>query len=166
MINADKFTPVNKGLIPTGELKPVTGTHFDFKTPTAMGVRIDQDDEQLKFGKGYDHNWVLNSGAGLSAKVAEVCDPATGRVMEVHTTEPALQFYTGNFLDGTILGKGGKVCNHHAALSWKRSTTRTPPTSRPSPRPNSTPAKPANEQRSTSSPPVEPAKKRGQPDLR
>ena len=116
MIDADKFTPVDSGLIPTGELKPVAGTPFDFKTPTAIGARIEQDDEQLKFGKGYDHNWVLNSGGGALAKAAEVFDPATGRVMQVWTTEPGLQFYTGNFLDGTIHGKGGKVYNRRGAL--------------------------------------------------
>ena len=106
MIAADRFTPVDDGLIPTGELKPVKGTPFDFTTPTAIGARIDQDDQQLKFGKGYDHNWVLNrTGDGLS-KAAEVRDPKSGRVMEVWTTEPGLQFYTGNFLDGKFSGKG------------------------------------------------------------
>jgi aldose 1-epimerase len=106
MINADRFTPVDAGLIPTGELKPVTGTPFDFTKPTAIGARIEANDEQLKFGKGYDHNWVLNkTGDGLT-KAAEVSEPKTGRVMEVWTTEPALQFYTGNFLDGTLTGKG------------------------------------------------------------
>lgn len=109
MINADRFTPVDKALIPTGELRPVKGTPFDFTTATAIGARIGQADEQLQFGKGYDHNWVLNKGAGGLTKAAEVYEPKTGRVMEVWTTEPALQFYTGNFLDGTIHGKGGKV---------------------------------------------------------
>ena len=109
MINADRFTPVDKGLIPTGELRPVKGTPFDFTTATAIGARIGQADEQLQFGKGYDHNWVLNKGAGGLTKAAEVFEPKTGRVMEVWTTEPAMQFYTGNFLDGTIHGKGGKV---------------------------------------------------------
>ena len=106
MINADRFTPVDAGLIPTGELKPVAGTPFDFTKPTAIGARIEANDEQIKFGKGYDHNWVLNkTGDGLT-KAAEVSEPKTGRVMEVWTTEPALQFYTGNFLDGTLTGKG------------------------------------------------------------
>jgi aldose 1-epimerase len=109
MIAADRFTPVDKGLIPTGELKPVKGTPFDFTTATAIGARIEQSDEQLKFGGGYDHNWVLNrSGAGIS-KAAEVYEPKTGRVMEVLTSEPGLQFYTGNFLDGSLQGKGGKT---------------------------------------------------------
>jgi len=114
MIAADRFTPVDKGLIPTGELKPVAGTPFDFTKATAIGARIEQKDEQLVFGKGYDHNWVLN-GDGMK-KAAEVYDPKTGRVMEVSTDQPGLQFYTGNFLDGTIHGKGGKVYGHRAAF--------------------------------------------------
>jgi aldose 1-epimerase len=106
MIAADRFTPVDDHLIPTGELRPVKGTPFDFTTPTAIGARINQPDEQLKFGKGYDHNWVLNKGAGGMTKAAEVHEPTTGRILEVWTTEPGLQFYTGNFLDGTAKGKG------------------------------------------------------------
>jgi aldose 1-epimerase len=115
-LNASKFTPVDAGLIPTGELKPVAGTPFDFTKPTAIGARIGQSDEQLKLGNGYDHNWVLDrKGAGLSL-AARVEEPTTGRVMEVLTTEPAIQFYTGNFLDGTLTGKGGKVYPVRAAL--------------------------------------------------
>jgi aldose 1-epimerase len=106
MIDADRFTPVDSGLIPTGELRPVAGTPFDFTKPTAVGARIEANDEQIKFGKGYDHNWVLNKGAGGLTKAAEVHETKSGRVMEVWTTEPALQFYTGNFLDGTLQGKG------------------------------------------------------------
>jgi aldose 1-epimerase len=106
MIAADKFTPVDEVLIPTGELKDVKGTPFDFNTATAIGARINQPDQQLKFGKGYDHNWVLNKPAGTMGKAAEVHEPTTGRVMEVWTTEPGLQFYTGNFLDGTLKAKG------------------------------------------------------------
>jgi aldose 1-epimerase len=106
MINADRFTPVDEGLIPTGELKPVKGTPFDFTTATAIGARINQDDQQLKYGKGYDHNWVLNKNDASMTKAAEVRDPKSGRVMEVWTTEPGLQFYTGNFLDGKFKGKG------------------------------------------------------------
>jgi aldose 1-epimerase len=106
MINADRFTPVDAGLIPTGELKSVKGTPFDFTTATAIGARINQDDQQLKYGKGYDHNWVLNKTDASMTKAAEVRDPKSGRVMEVWTTEPGLQFYTGNFLDGTLKGKG------------------------------------------------------------
>ncbi|HXK01309.1 MAG TPA: aldose epimerase family protein, partial [Verrucomicrobiae bacterium] len=105
-INADRFTPVDDGLIPTGELKAVKGTPFDFTTATAIGARIDQDDQQLKFGQGYDHNWVLNKGDASLTKAAEVHDPKSGRAMEVWTTEPGLQFYTGNFLDGSAKGKG------------------------------------------------------------
>ncbi|HEY1337817.1 MAG TPA: aldose epimerase family protein [Bryobacteraceae bacterium] len=109
MINADRFTPVDEGLIPTGELKAVKGTPFDFTKATAIGARIEQKDQQLQFGNGYDHNWVLNKGNGGLTKAAEVREPTTGRVMEVWTTEPGMQFYTGNFLDGTIKGKGGKA---------------------------------------------------------
>ena len=107
MINADKFLPVDSTLIPTGELKPVDGTPFDFRKPTAIGARIHQADEQLKLGKGYDHCWVINKPAGTLGLQARVHDPASGRVLEVLSTEPGVQFYTGNFLDGTITGKGG-----------------------------------------------------------
>ncbi len=109
MIPADRFTPVDNTMIPTGELRPVEGTPFDFRKPTAIGARIDQDDEQLKFGKGYDHNFVFNKPSGEPGLAARVTDPTTGRVLEVFTTEPGMQFYTGNFLDGTIKGKGGWV---------------------------------------------------------
>jgi len=115
-IDADRFTPVDKGLIPTGEFRPVKGTPFDFTKATAIGERIGQKDEQLQFGKGYDHNWVLNKGSAGLTKAAEVYEPKTGRVMEVWTTEPGLQFYTGNFLDGTIHGKGGKVYGIRSAF--------------------------------------------------
>jgi aldose 1-epimerase len=107
MMPADKFLPVDSTLIPTGELKPVEGTPFDFRKSTAIGARIHQDNEQLKFGKGYDHCWVMNKPMGTLGLVARVHDPASGRVLEVLSTEPGLQFYTGNFLDGTITGKGG-----------------------------------------------------------
>ena len=109
MIPADKFTPVDSTLIPTGELRPVQGTPFDFRQPTAIGARIKQDDEQLKFGNGYDHNWVLNKSVGEMSLMARVSEPTSGRVMEVFSTEPGLQFYSGNFLDGTLKGKGGWV---------------------------------------------------------
>jgi aldose 1-epimerase len=114
MINADRFTPVDANLIPTGELRPVSGTPFDFRQPTAIGARINDPDEQLKLGGGYDHNWVLNGGGkmGLAARVVE---PTTGRVLEVLTDQPGVQFYTGNFLDGTAKGKG-KVYNHRFAF--------------------------------------------------
>ena len=117
MIAADRFTPVDTGLIPTGELRSVKGTPFDFTVAAAIGARIDADDEQMKRGKGYDHNWVLNAGtAGKLVKVASLRDPSSGRTMDVLTTEPGIQFYSGNFLDGTIKGKEGKVYQHRYAL--------------------------------------------------
>ena len=109
MIAADKFTPVDSTLIPTGELKPVDNTPFDFRTPTTIGARIGQTDEQLKFGGGYDHNWVINKPMGQMGLMARVTEPTSGRVLEVSSDEPGLQFYSGNFLDGTLTGKGGWV---------------------------------------------------------
>lgn len=109
MMPADRFTPVDATLIPTGELRPVAGTPFDFRKPTAIGARINQPDEQLKFGNGYDHNWVFPKKPGELTRLARVTEPTTGRVMEVWSTEPGLQFYTGNFLDGRLTGKGGWV---------------------------------------------------------
>jgi aldose 1-epimerase len=109
MIAADKFTPVDSTLIPTGELRPVEGTPLDFRTATAIGARIAQEEEQLKFGHGYDHNWVINKPPGQLGLMARVSEPTTGRVLEVLSTEPGLQFYTGNFLNGSITGKGGWV---------------------------------------------------------
>ncbi|MGH7493328.1 MAG: aldose epimerase family protein [bacterium] len=108
-IFADRFTPVDKGLITTGELLPVEDTPMDFRQPHAVGEHIDGDDEQLKFGLGYDHNWVLNSTNGSLALAARVYEPASGRMLEVWTTEPGLQFYSGNFLDGTLTGKDGRL---------------------------------------------------------
>jgi aldose 1-epimerase len=115
-LNAGRFTPVNDVLIPTGELATVDSTPFDFRKSTAVGARINDDNEQLRRGKGYDHNWVLDSGGGKLAEAAEVYEPTTGRVMQVWTDQPGVQFYTGNFLDGTITGKDGKVYQHRAAL--------------------------------------------------
>ena len=115
-IYADRFTPVDKGLIPTGELRSVAGTPFDFRQPHAIGERIDSGDEQLAFGKGYDHNFVLNSGGAALDIVAKVTEAKSGRVMEVLTTEPGLQFYTGNQLNGTLTGKGGKTYGPRAAF--------------------------------------------------
>jgi aldose 1-epimerase len=113
MIAADKFTPTNEGLIPTGELRSVEGTPFDFRKPTKIGARIDADDEQIKFGGGYDHNWVLNRKKASDLELAvRVSEPTTGRVMEVWTTEPGMQFYAGNFLDGSNVGKGGRAYKH------------------------------------------------------
>jgi aldose 1-epimerase len=115
-LTADHFTPVDGGLIPTGILKAVAGTPFDFRKPTAIGERIEQDDEQLKLGKGYDHNWVLNKRGFELSLAARVEEPSTGRLMEVWTTQPGIQFYTGNFLDGTIKGKGGTAYARRSAL--------------------------------------------------
>jgi len=108
-IDADRFTPVDSALIPTGELRPVEGTPFDFRLPTAIGARIEQEDEQLQRGRGYDHNYVLNHPIGRLDVIARVTEPVTGRVLEVLTTEPGVQFYTGNFLNGSITGKSGQV---------------------------------------------------------
>jgi len=108
-IKAGKFTPVDKTLIPTGELRPVNGTPFDFRKPMTIGCRIGNHDEQLKFGNGYDHNWAVRARPGRLELMARVYEPKSGRVMEVLSTEPGLQFYSGNFLDGTNVGKGGKV---------------------------------------------------------
>ena len=108
-INADRFTPTDSGSIPTGELRAVKGTPFDFNRPTAIGSRIEKDDEQLRIGKGYDHNFVLNKNKDELSLAATVYEPGTGRVMEVFTTEPGIQFYSGNFLDGAIAGKNGAI---------------------------------------------------------
>jgi aldose 1-epimerase len=113
---ASRFTPVDATLIPTGELKPVDATPFDFRKPTEIGERIDVDDEQLKRGHGYDHNWVLDSQSGNLAEAAELYDRNSGRVLKVLTTEPGIQFYSGNFLDGSIKGKDGKAYLHRSAL--------------------------------------------------
>jgi aldose 1-epimerase len=115
-ILADRFTPVDDTLIPTGELRPVAGTPFDFRTPVAIGARIDEPNQQLTHGGGYDHNWVLNNRDGDLALAASVYEPSSGRVMEVLTTEPGLQFYAGNFLDGSITGKGGAVYGHRTGF--------------------------------------------------
>ena len=117
MLNADKFTPADKGSIPTGELRSVKGTPFDFTKPTAIGSRINQNDEQLGFGSGYDHNWVLNkSHSGVLTLAAILYDPKSGRLMKVFTTEPGIQFYAGNFLDGIMAGKGGQVYPYRSGL--------------------------------------------------
>lgn len=116
MLAADRFTPVDSTLIPTGELRSVAGTPMDFLTPTAIGARIGQDDQQLRLGKGYDHNWVVNGPAGTLRLAARVREPRSGRVMEVRTTEPGIQFYSGNFLDGTNAGKGGTPYRHRAGF--------------------------------------------------
>ena len=108
-LNATKFTPTDAGSIPTGELKAVAGTPFDFTKSTAIGLRINADDEQIKLGNGYDHNFVVNGRMGVLRLAAKAWEPRTGRTMEVWTTEPGVQFYTGNFLDGTLKGKRGTL---------------------------------------------------------
>lgn len=108
-IKGSKFTPVDRGLIPTGEVRPVKGTPFDFTTSRGIGERVQAKDEQLGFGGGYDHNWVLDNQDGSLALAATVHEPTTGRWLEVLTTEPGLQFYCGNFLDGKLTGKSGKA---------------------------------------------------------
>jgi aldose 1-epimerase len=117
MIAADRYTPIDAGLIPTGVLQPVQGTPFDFRSPTTIGARIAQADEQLvRANRGYDHNFVLNNQSGALAVAARVTEPSSGRVLEVRTTEPGLQLYTGNFLDGTVAGKGGVKYARHAGF--------------------------------------------------
>lgn len=115
-LNADQYVPVDATLIPLGELLDVTGTPFDFRAATAIGARIGADDQQLKFGRGYDHNWVIKKPPGELGFLARVTEPTTGRVLEVWSTEPGLQFYAGNFLDGTITGKAGQVYQHRTGF--------------------------------------------------
>src|SRR5271165_921609 len=115
-LNASRFTPVDSGLIPTGELKSVVGTPFDFLKPRTIGERISADDEQIRLGHGYDHNFVIDGGGKGMTEAAEVYDPASGRVLQVLTTEPGVQLYTSNFLDGTINGKGGVFYPRNGAL--------------------------------------------------
>jgi aldose 1-epimerase len=116
MIPADKFTPVDAGLIPTGVLAPVEGTPFDFRKATVIGKRINDDNEQLKIAGGYDHNWVLRGQNGEMKTAARVYEPGSGRVLTVTTTEPGVQFYSGNFLDGTKYGKAQEGFVKNAAL--------------------------------------------------
>jgi len=118
-LHAKQFTPVDKTLIPTGELRDVAGTPMDFTSATAIGKRINEKYEQLVFGKGYDHNWVIASGGGKGLTLtlaAEAYDPKSGRKLEVLTTEPGVQFYSGNFLDGSAKGKGNKAYGQRAAF--------------------------------------------------
>ncbi|HEX9250196.1 MAG TPA: aldose epimerase family protein [Gemmatimonadaceae bacterium] len=120
-INADSMTPVDSTLIPTGEISPVTGTPFDFRTPMPIGARIDQrQNTQIRYGGGYDHNFVLNRGnAGADSLVhaAHVAEPSTGRTLDIFTTEPGIQFYSGNFLDGSITGKAGHIYRYRYGLA-------------------------------------------------
>jgi aldose 1-epimerase len=115
-LHASRFTPVNSTLIPTGELKAVESTPFDFRKPFKIGERIEATDEQIKLGGGYDHNWVLDDKSGKLAEAAELYEPTSGRVLKVLTTEPGIQFYSGNFLSGTVKGKEGKVYARRSAL--------------------------------------------------
>jgi len=116
-LDAVAFTPVDSTLIPTGEIASVAGTPFDFRSPTPIGARLAQQNTQLRFGGGYDHNWVLDraSEPGL-VHAARLLEPGSGRTLDVSTTEPGVQFYSGNFLDGTIKGKGGRVYAHRSGL--------------------------------------------------
>ena len=116
MIHADRFTPVNKNMIPTGEIKNVKDTPLDFTRPFSIGERINDDFEQLRLGRGYDHNYIINKKDDALAFAARVVEPATGRVLEVYTTEPGVQLYTGNFLDGHHIGKGGKAYQQRAGF--------------------------------------------------
>ena len=145
MINAYRYTPVDQTLIPTGEQAPVEGTPFDFRRPVAIGKRIDQDHPQIANGKGYDHNWVLNrTGSGLEL-AARVVDPVSGRTLEVRTTEPGIQFYAGNFLDGTLKGKNGQVYKRRSGFCLE---TQHFPDSPNQPKFPSTALKPGDEYRS------------------
>lgn len=120
MINAEAFTPVNENLIPTGEIRPVAGTPFDFTEPTAIGARIDADNQQLEFGRGYDHNFVLKRESPQSEELvlaARVWEPDSGRVLEVATSEPGIQFYSGNFLAGKLTGKSGQPYVHRSGFA-------------------------------------------------
>jgi aldose 1-epimerase len=119
-INANKTTPVDKGLIPTGELKPVKGTPFDFTKPHTIGERVNANDQQIKYGPGYDHNWVV-CGCPLARmrRMAHVSEPTTGRTMDVLSNQPAVQFYCGNFLDGSLVGKSGKKYVHRSGFCFE-----------------------------------------------
>ena len=116
-INADQYIPINENLIPLGKLEDVSGTPFDFRDATAIGKRINEENKQLKNGGGYDHCWVLNSSNSESRLVAKLEHPTSGRIMEVYTTEPGLQFYSGNFLDGTLNGKYNTVYEKYTGLA-------------------------------------------------
>lgn len=116
LINADNFTPVDANLIPTGEIRAVAGTPLDFRVAKPIGRDINTADEQLQYGHGYDHNWVINGYPGQVRQAAVLSDPLSGRVMEVLTDQPGLQFYSGNFLDGTLVGKGGVRYRYRTAL--------------------------------------------------
>ena len=116
MINADRYTPVDEGLIPTGELAPVQGTPFDFRIAKPIGKDINVENQQLEFGLGYDHNFVLNGTSNEMRIAASVYEPGSGRMLEIHTQEPGIQFYCGNFLDGRLQGKSGKTYVHRGGF--------------------------------------------------
>jgi aldose 1-epimerase len=116
VLRAESFIPTDAGSIPTGEIRSVAGTPFDFRKANTIGERINNDDQQLKFGNGYDHTWVINGHMGVLRQAAVVYEPTTGRQMEVWTTEPGVQFYTGNFLDAAIIGKSGKPYPRRSGL--------------------------------------------------
>lgn len=115
-LNAEAFTPVGSDLIPTGEIRKVDGTPMDFRQQTAIGLRIEEPYDQLGFTGGYDHNFVLNDFSGALRFAARAYDPSSGRVLEAYTTQPGIQFYSGNFLDGSLIGKGGVVYQKHAGF--------------------------------------------------
>ena len=116
MLNADFFTPIDEFSIPTGEIRPVAGTPLDFREPKPIGRDINAEDEQIKFGKGYDHNWVINGKPGQVRLAATIYESKSGRLMECLTDQAGLQFYSGNFLDGSLIGKGGIRYNYRCAL--------------------------------------------------
>jgi len=116
LIDAEAFTPIDAALIPTGEIRPVDGTPFDFRKRTALGARINSEDPQLAFAGGYDHNFVLRRSGPGDHRAASVREPVTGRTLDVFTTEPGMQLYTGNFLNGSIIGKGGQRYGHRAGF--------------------------------------------------
>jgi aldose 1-epimerase len=115
-IDADRITPIDSTLIPTGKLMQVDGTPFDFRRPMAIGARIQASNEQLKLAGGYDHNFVLNHPGDLSHPAINLVDPSSGRMLTVYTTEPGVQFYSGNFLDGSVKGRSGSSYDKHAGL--------------------------------------------------
>ena len=115
-INADNYTPIDSTFIPTGEIVPVAGTPFDFTTPKPIGQDINADNLQLKYGRGYDHNFVLNNTSDSMHFAARVVDTASGRMMEIYTTEPGIQFYGGNFMNGSVVGKSGKPYKYREAF--------------------------------------------------
>lgn len=116
MINADKYTPVDSNFIPTGEFADVTGTPFDFRTPVTVGERIGEDNTQLKYGMGYDHNWVLNKNGKEMSLACRIEEPVSGRVMEIYTDQPGIQVYSGNFLDGSVVGKNGVAYKYRHSI--------------------------------------------------